>query len=161
MYLNHQLFENFPFIDVKYLCMSSQRKASVSTSPLWCEDLPVWFVSTWGCTKPAILWLWSVGSPLSCSSGKWRNNSTSSDWMNGHWAELPPCHPEQHMQAECHQSRALQGCCSKATCFSVIAADGTCISPHCACPLLVPSTCLSKVVRGWWYSYPSNITCAK
>lgn len=44
MYLNHQLFGNFPFINMKYLCMSTQGKAFISTSPLRCEDLPVFVV---------------------------------------------------------------------------------------------------------------------
>lgn len=44
MYLNHQLFANFPFIDVKYLSVSTERKAFVSTSPPRDEHLPVFAV---------------------------------------------------------------------------------------------------------------------
>lgn len=162
MYLNHQLFGNFPLTNVKYLCMSTQRKAFVSTSPSGVRtSLCLWFVSTWVCTRPAVVWLWSVGSPLSCSTGKWRNNSASSDWTNGCWAELLPCHPEQHTQGECPQSRALQGAAARPPTLQSEQLVELALVPHCTCPLLVPCTCLSKVVRGWWYSHPLQVTCAK
>lgn len=64
------------------------------------------FVSTWVCTRPAILWLWSLVSPLSCSTGKWRKNSASSDEMNGHWAAI--------LSSACRLSATRAGHCRDA-----------------------------------------------
>lgn len=157
MYLNHQLFANFPVIDVKYLSMSTQWKAFVSTSPPRDEDLPdcgLWargFVQGLQYCDCGHWWA-LCHAPLANEEiillpvMKWMGTGLPSWVVHAGWVT-----PEQ----------GTAGMLLTATHSSVIAADGTCIGLHCTCPLLVPCTSLSKVVRGWWNSHPLNVTCAK
>lgn len=154
MYLNHQLFGNFPFIDVKYLWMSTQQKAFVSASPLQHEDLPV-FVVCWA--------RGSVQGLQYCDCGQWGAPCSApladeeviplpvTEWMGSESSSRPAI-----LSNTRRLSATRAGHCRYTAHrptrdgSSVIAADGTCISPHCACPLLVPCTCVSNVVGGWW-----------
>lgn len=146
MYSNHQLFGNFPFIDVKYLCMGTQREAFVSRSPAQCGDSPVRGLGARGAVQGLQCWDWGQwGAPCRAPLANEEVIPLPvSEWMGTELSSLPAV-----LSSTCRLSATRIGHC-KDTAHrplrdgsSVTAADGTCISPHCACPLLVPCTCLS------------------